>query len=269
MKPTTELFDLIKSLTANEKRYFKLNASFQKGNKNYLILFDAIESQKIYDEIEIKREFKREKILDNLTFTKNYLYKLIFKSLNSYAEEKSVDSKLTNILNRCRILFDKALIKQYFKTVQSGKQLALKHERFGYVLEFLNIERQLTKKENLTGKNSDDNFVSVYNQEEIILGKISIINKYKQALNLLFKIRRSEGLVRNEECDKSINSILKSLNVSDMHKAESVSIKESEIFAKQLAYENKGDLEKAYSFSRQRYEIIKSNPLIFHNSLYQ
>ena len=54
MKPSTELFNLIQSLSKSEKRFFKLSSSLQDGEKNYLKLFDAIEKQKSYDEKEIK-----------------------------------------------------------------------------------------------------------------------------------------------------------------------------------------------------------------------
>jgi len=50
MKPSTELFELIKSLTASEKRHFKLNASLQKGNKNYIHIFEITDSQNVYDD---------------------------------------------------------------------------------------------------------------------------------------------------------------------------------------------------------------------------
>lgn len=53
MKPSVELFNLIKSLTKSEKRYFKLTSTLQSGEKNYLRLFEAIENQKVYDEEEI------------------------------------------------------------------------------------------------------------------------------------------------------------------------------------------------------------------------
>ena len=49
MKPSAVLFDLIKSLTSSEKRYFKMYASLQKGNKNYKDLFNAIDSMQIFD----------------------------------------------------------------------------------------------------------------------------------------------------------------------------------------------------------------------------
>ncbi len=54
MKPSTELYDLIKSLTKSEKRFFKLHSALQSGPKNYLRIFEAIDKQKDYDEEAIK-----------------------------------------------------------------------------------------------------------------------------------------------------------------------------------------------------------------------
>ena len=58
MKPSSELFNLIKSLTKSEKRFFKLSSSLQSGEKNYLKIFDAIDEQDEYDEYALKDMFK-------------------------------------------------------------------------------------------------------------------------------------------------------------------------------------------------------------------
>ena len=79
MKPSTELFQLIKSLTKSEKRYFKLSSSLQSGEKNYLKLFEAIELQNEYDEEAIKEQFKAETFIKHLPSEKNHLYNLILK----------------------------------------------------------------------------------------------------------------------------------------------------------------------------------------------
>ena len=49
--PSTELFDLVRSLTKQEKRYYKMYTTLSGGKTNkYLMLFDAIDAQKEYDE---------------------------------------------------------------------------------------------------------------------------------------------------------------------------------------------------------------------------
>ena len=73
MKPSTELFQLIKSLSKSEKRYFKLTSSLQSGEKNYMKLFDAIEEQTEYDEDAIKSKFKTETFIKHLPSEKNHL----------------------------------------------------------------------------------------------------------------------------------------------------------------------------------------------------
>jgi len=74
MKPSTELFDLVKSLTKSEKRFFKLSSSLQSGEKNYLKIFYVIDRQKSYDEEAIKEQFKKETFIKHFPSEKNHLY---------------------------------------------------------------------------------------------------------------------------------------------------------------------------------------------------
>lgn len=264
MKPSALLFELIKSLTSSEKRYFKLYASLQKGNKNYTDLFNVIDSMQIYDEKILRKSYGKERSAKNLTFTKNYLYKLIFKSLNSYKEERSVDSRLTNILNRCRILFDKSLIRQYFKTLEYGKQLALKYERFSYLIEFLEIERQLIKKKDIPGKD----FGNVYNEENKVIEILKNVNEHKRAVNLLFNMLRVEGIIRSKAQDEEINKILLRLGPAHNEKSVPVIVKETYYFANYIACELRGDLISAFEFIKKRFELISRNEEIFRDTLF-
>lgn len=84
MKPSKELFYLIKSLTKSEKRYFKLMSSLQTGDKNYMKLFECIDELEDYDEEAVKEKLKNEKFIKHLPSEKNHLYKLILKSLRSF-----------------------------------------------------------------------------------------------------------------------------------------------------------------------------------------
>ena len=62
-----QLFILIKSLSPEEKRQFKLFSSkYQrtKGN-NYVRLFDAVDKLSQYDEDQLRKKFKKEKFIRN------------------------------------------------------------------------------------------------------------------------------------------------------------------------------------------------------------
>ena len=58
MKKYEELHALIRSLTANEKRNFKIMTDVIGQNSNYTKLFDAIDKQQHYNEADIKSHFK-------------------------------------------------------------------------------------------------------------------------------------------------------------------------------------------------------------------
>lgn len=92
MKPSNELFNLIKSLTKSEKRFFKLSSSIQSGEKNYFKLFDYIDDQSEYDEAKLKEHFKTERFIKHLPSEKNHLYKLILKSLRQFHGDQNASS---------------------------------------------------------------------------------------------------------------------------------------------------------------------------------
>ncbi len=264
MPPTTKLFDLINSLSPSEKRYFKLYTSFQKGSKNYLKLFEAIDSQKIYNEKAIRHKHSNENFIKHLTYNKNYLSSLIFKSLNLYTNEKSIDSKLNNFLTRCKFLFSKSLFGEFFKTIQAGKEIARKYERFSYLLEFLEIERQLTKKEELTKKNMNE----IYDEELQIIEKIKNINSYKRIVSDLFRIYWTDGIVRSKAADDQINRILQDKKHMDQRLPSSLIAMERFYFAMYLIYEIKGDAKRSFDYNRKRFRLISGNKKTFQKFIY-
>ena len=106
MKKNEELFHLIKSLSKSEKRYFKLETQ-QNESADYLLLFDAIEQQKTYNEAEIKALFKDKGFIVQLTTIKNYLKQRILQSLRNFHQKISKNAELIDILRNVEILFHK------------------------------------------------------------------------------------------------------------------------------------------------------------------
>ncbi len=106
MKKNEELFYLIKSLTKNEKRHFKLNTQGSESAE-YLNLFDAIEAQKEYNETKIKELFRDKAFVVQLTTIKNYLKHRILQSLRTYHSRISKNAELIDIIRNVEILYHK------------------------------------------------------------------------------------------------------------------------------------------------------------------
>ncbi|MEL6660584.1 MAG: hypothetical protein AAFR36_29230, partial [Bacteroidota bacterium] len=52
--PSSRLFDLIKSLSGSEKRYFKV-VNKMEANSKYRLLFEAIEAQEVFKDEALQR----------------------------------------------------------------------------------------------------------------------------------------------------------------------------------------------------------------------
>ncbi|MBA3970883.1 MAG: hypothetical protein H0X46_01840 [Bacteroidetes bacterium] len=192
------LHQLIKSLSAPEKGYIKKHAMLHViGSQNkYIKIFDAIDKQKVYDEKEIIRKFEGEPTLNNFAVAKNYLFKFILKSLESY--NNNVKSELRSALNQIEILYNKNLPQLAKKMILKAKATALSHELYEYMEELIDWEIILLVEEatpenylNLVNKYFDELYDSI-EKKKIIIG-------YKHLYQKLRAKALYTGLARNDE----------------------------------------------------------------------
>lgn len=149
MKASDDLFQLVKSLSMSEKRFFKLMSSLQVGDKGYMRLFDEMVKQKEYDENAIVSKFKHEKFINQFWVVKNYLYNAILKSLEG--NNANIDFNLSSLVNQSDILFKKNLYDQCRKLIKKTKELSRKYEKPLYFLAATEMEVKLMRKESFVG----------------------------------------------------------------------------------------------------------------------
>ncbi|MBC7865328.1 MAG: hypothetical protein IAF38_20300 [Bacteroidia bacterium] len=133
---SNEVFLLIKSLSRNEKGYFKKYSSkhtLAEGNF-YVELFDELDAQEEYNEEKIKKQLGKKRV-KNFPSEKNYLYKLILRSLNEFYHNNSIERELRDLLNSVELLFAKSLYKQCEKFLLKAEKLALRFEKYSIQLE--------------------------------------------------------------------------------------------------------------------------------------
>lgn len=206
MKPSTELFDLIKSLTKSEKRFFKLSSSLQSGDKNYVKIFDTIDTQNEYDEEAIKTEFKDETFIQHFPSEKNHLYKLILKSLRNYYADQSISSILRQEIKNIEILLKKGLYKEGHKFLQRAKKLATEHEKFYYVFELINMEKQLLEEDYESGEFTRD-LNELVKEETEVIEKLRNLAEYHIIYSRINYVFRKEGFTHNEEERQIVSEI--------------------------------------------------------------
>ena len=261
MKPSTELFNLIKSLSKSEKRFFKLSSSLQSGDKNYLKIFDFVEKQTSYDEGLLKEAFKSETFIKHLPSEKSHLYKLIMKSLRSFHSEKSIGSVLAQDLKNIEILYGKALYKECEKFVSRAKATAKKYEKFYYWFELINWEKKLIDSAYESGifsKNIDD----LVEEEEVVIAKLRNLAEYMviyAKINLIF---RSGGFTRNDKESEIVSDIADYHLIKGKNTALSTTAASICYYIKGLCAATNRNYSDSYAFFNRTREILDDNPNI-------
>lgn len=198
MKPSSELYDLIHSMTKSEKRYFKLFASLQSGDKNYLKIFDTLESQKVFNEEELKEKFKNETFIKHLPSEKNHLYNNILKSLRNFHSDKSASNQLQEQLRNIEILFKKALYKQCDKLIKKAKKLAYKYEKYYYLLDIIDWEKLLLEEKYQQGI-FDRQMKELVDEEAECVEKLNNLAEYHMLYSKILYVYRRQGFIRTNE----------------------------------------------------------------------
>ena len=206
MKPSTELFELIKSLSKSEKRFFKLSSSLQTGDKNYLKIFDAIEKQAVYNEAALKIAFKKETFVSHFPSEKNHLYKLILKSLRNYHSDNSINSVLKQEIKNVEILYKKALFKECNKFLIRAKKQAIENEKFYFLFELISWEKLLLEEAFEDGQFNMD-LDKLIEEEQDVIAKLQNLAEYHVLYSKINYVFRSEGFSRNAEDIRIVKEI--------------------------------------------------------------
>jgi len=211
MKPTNQLFDIIKSLTPEEEKKFKLLSSLQQGDKNYIKLFNFIQKQESYDEDEVKTHFKNEVFVQHFASEKNQLLHHILKSLRLHRQETSSSAKIDEEIKNIQLLFNKSLYKQSRKQLSIIKKMAQDYELFYSLLEIVELEKVLIDMEAHFGDINYRTLDELIEEENDLFNKIENYAAFELQLAKLNALSSRLMIARSKEDVKEISDIIKEI----------------------------------------------------------
>lgn len=182
-----KLFNIIRSLTGSERRYFKIsvNPTGDKGNK-YSQLFDSILAQEEFDDEALQYQIYGHKQSETRKFSelKNYLFNQILKSLQGFDEKTSIEYKIKNHMMNVKVLFKRSLFTDCTEELEKAKKLAEKYELFSSGLEILKREKEIAyAKADIAFL--DKNLISIIKKEKELLTNQALLIDLR---NLFFEI---------------------------------------------------------------------------------
>lgn len=219
-KYSSHLFELIKSLTKAEKRYFTLFVArhTSAGPNNAQILFEEIEGMEDYQEEILLEKLKDHAFTNKFSITKARLYDTILKSLDAFYAEKSKEQLIRNEIHYVEILFNKSLYKQCQKRIISAKKQAKKYNKTHLFAELILWEKKLIEKDNYQTI-SLKAIEKLTNTEQETLSYVSTNSKLWEFKAILFRHLNTIGRARSSEevaqLKSEIDSKLKALHIPE------------------------------------------------------
>ncbi len=197
-KSSTQLHDLIHSMSGAEKRYFKVFSERHHpgSTKNYVVLFDSIHDQKEYDDDALREQFAGEVFLRHFSIAKNRLYHQILRSLAMFHAESSVEVNITRRLHYAEILFSKALYNQCARVLATAEKLALEAEQWEALLLIVRRKKRLVEVSQY--EETDGDIESIIEVEIRALSALATTADLWRAKSRIFRELFVSGQARND-----------------------------------------------------------------------
>jgi tetratricopeptide (TPR) repeat protein len=262
--PSSRLYDLVKSLTSAERRYFKLYINSKDATSSkYERLFDAIAASDGFDEEKLVQAVYGKEPSETRKYSelKSYLYDLVIRSLQSFDEKTSVDYRLKNQLLGVRALFKRSHFEDCKTILAKVKKTATEYEDFKTLVEVLDWEKKIAYTQN------DFTFLGqemqrIMSEEQRCLDKLSNISAYRSIFfEILVKIRKDVS--RSQAQRENFAALMDNPLMQDESMASS-------FIAKVLFYR----IQTIYNFSASNFEAFYESStnlihLLEHNKLMQ
>ena len=138
------MFELIKSMSMAEKRYFKIFANRHTigTQNNYITLFDLIEQMDTFDVVVLAHQLEEKNISSkHLSSDKNYLYNLILRGLSAFYAGKTIGLRIKELLHQVEILFERGLYTHCLTLMKKARTQAQKYNLYPLLIEISYWER--------------------------------------------------------------------------------------------------------------------------------
>jgi hypothetical protein len=263
VNPSTELFDLISSLSASEKRYFKLFAKRHDGNgtTHYMRIFEWVAKQNRYDESELIQALGDEKLVKQLPVLKNYLYKLLLKCLRSYHADLSVDFELKELAMNLELLMRKGLVKQAQKQLTKLEKLAALHERYEMMPEITGHKMVLLMKYAGSDLESlESSLQKTFQQAANDMERLANIQSYRNISMQMLMRNRRDPQAKSAESTMAYEQIMG----APLMQSESLALtRRAALYYRQskfVYHYSKSEIQQAYEASMEIVDLMESSP---------
>lgn len=268
MKASPYLFQLIHSLSKEEKTYLRKQLSVYKKQNVYYRLFEAVLKQKKYDEDALQQLIYPDGNKKKLAVIKNQLHTMILENMVAFHAAGSVGNRLRSLLSTADFLFEKGLYSYCHKKLQEARDIAKAHQKHLYLLEINRLEMGLHSLS--FSANSYKNFTdSYFTEQSNLLEKEKNVYQYKDIECRFFYLMRStQG--DNSPDRSAVKQLEKIVHQPFMKEEDHAHSFESKVILYNtlaIFYFVKRDPEKAHQYALKLVEWHEAHPGICNDNM--
>jgi hypothetical protein len=205
MKNDLLLYNVIKSMTMNEKRYFKIFCTRHVigTQNNYVTLYSVINKMTEFDENVFAKKLDEVNYpIKFLASELKYLKKIVFKSLNYFHADKTFNLKIKQQLVSIEILFYKGLYEECLQLIRKVKNNNPRLINYFLLLELLNWEKKC-----IGYSNGLNNAIEINKKVDTLYEVINHGKIITDFYYLSYYYKNSLGKIPNEEIKSGFEAI--------------------------------------------------------------
>jgi effector-binding domain-containing protein len=263
MNKTDSLIILIKSLSKAEKRYFRLLADLQSGDKAYLALFDLLDGDRSL--VEVYARFEKEQEGRCVEMAAKHLYRVLLDCLLRLREKQDVQTEICNRITKAGILFERGLTDDSFDELGKAKLLAtdFEHDLLLQLIRRTELKylsacdfKGISERE-LVGKQMKVNEIMKYSRN---------INQHLQLYDILKHRLTYKGYARSDKQKEDLNDLV----LSELHLIANSSYRGFEAEKLHLLFQatyylNSGNYKSAIRYYQELINLFEENKHLLLN----
>lgn len=270
MSRKKQTYQLIKGLSQGEKRFFTLYMSkySKKKNNNITQLCDIYDSNTEWNEQNIKKSLKKEKLDGFTSVLNNRLLDKLITGLRIQSTDNIIDLSINRFVEEARILFQREIFELAIDKIRKAKNLAYSSEKYDKLLEICSVEKLILVR---VVNNQQFREFCIKSSKEIDEIIKSIVNKnaYRELSDEMFYLYRKLGIPKNNEEKSQLKNLTNHPLLKNIKRAKSISAKSSFYFIYTIYYLSIQEKKKALNTIDNHLKIIEANNQYFRNNLDQ
>jgi hypothetical protein len=236
----------------------------QSGDKEYLQLFQLIETSKNPNIQQLKQEFKKRSRKGSWENTCIYLGEMLIDSLVRAKKEKDIFFDLLHQLQEIKILKERSLEQQAFKQIKKVQQKAAQHQLHWIEYYCYRYELQYYSDNSFADIN-DEKLVKLQMKGKDVLKSLNHIHDHYSLYELLQYRLIHAGKIVSEEGKKKLNDLMLSEMVLVAGKSKSFTSQKLHLLFQSFFFTVIGDYQSALKSFYRLNELLEKNEAFLDN----